>query len=140
MKSFCAFYHLDFSLPLVFLVHRCDYIVNANLFNDNRTSLKLLLGHRGLYFGFQCELILMKKLRRFCRYGSVKMVKMLIDAGADVNKPNSKTEEFPLDLAVHFRGKDLLMYSLYFATFTAFTYWLKLVNVNCMVCKTSLDW
>lgn len=37
---------------------------------------------------------------------SLNIVKMLIEAGADVKKPNSKTGEFPLNLAVHFRGEE----------------------------------
>ncbi|KAL4238217.1 hypothetical protein ACF0H5_002929 [Mactra antiquata] len=43
-------------------------------------------------------------LHKAAEFGSVNMVKMLIDAGADVNTPNSKTDEYPLDLAVHYRG------------------------------------
>ncbi|XP_060571183.1 uncharacterized protein LOC132729433 [Ruditapes philippinarum] len=48
-------------------------------------------------------------LHKAADQSSVQIVKMLIDAGADVKKPNSKTGEQPLNLAVHYRGDEAIV-------------------------------
>ncbi|EKX40794.1 hypothetical protein GUITHDRAFT_75194 [Guillardia theta CCMP2712] len=43
-------------------------------------------------------------LHRACRRGHSNIVRMLIEAGADVNKPNSK-QQFPLHVAAFYRHR-----------------------------------
>ncbi|XP_045173685.2 poly [ADP-ribose] polymerase tankyrase-like [Mercenaria mercenaria] len=48
-------------------------------------------------------------LHKAADLSSAKIVKMLIEAGADVKRANTKTGEQPLNLAVHFRGDEAVV-------------------------------